>query len=425
MPFFVKITLKLLSRDEIKESLNFSARSLLVNKLRTFLSLLGVTIGIFAIIMVFSLVDSMEHSIKSTISTLGDDLVFVEKWPMTIEEGETEYPWWKYWQRPEPSVKDLDQLMDRLRTAQEGTFKTDIQADLSNGNSSMENAGVLICDQAFERVYPLNIIEGRFFSSSEDQMGKALTIIGADVKDALFGSNAALGQTMKIKGRKVEVIGVLEREGESLIGNNLDNVVIVPLNFGRQLADLTQTENTLMIKAKAGVSNLELKDDITGMLRSIHRLRPNEEKDFALNEMSIIANLLDGIFGFFTTVALVIGMFSILVGGFGIANIMFVSVRERTSIIGIQKALGAKQAFILLQFLFESVLLSLIGGIIALIIIYVLTVILTNVVGFEVFLSLNNIVIGIGITLIIGVIAGIVPAFRASRLDPVEAIRST
>ena len=205
----------------------------------------------------------------------------------------------------------------------------------------------------------------------------------------------------------------------------MDDVIIVPLNFGRQLVDITQTQNTLMIKAKTGISNMELKDDITGVLRNIHRLRPSEEKDFALNEMSIVANLLDGIFGFFKTVALVIGMFSILVGGFGIANIMFVSVRERTSIIGIQKALGAKQAFILLQFLFESVLLSLIGGIIALLIIYLLTLILTNAFGFDIFLGLNNVMIGIGITLVIGVIAGIVPAYRASRLDPVEAIRST
>jgi putative ABC transport system permease protein len=414
-----------LSFDEIKESLTFSARSLMVNKLRTFLSLLGVTIGIFAIIMVFSLVDSMEKSIRDTVSTLGDDLVFVEKWPMTIEEGETEYPWWKYWQRPEPSPKDLKVLLERLRTAQDGTFKTEFQADLSYGNSSVERGYVMLCDQAFERVYPLKIEKGRFFTQGEDQMGRAVCIIGADVNESLFGSLDALGRIIKVKGRKAEVIGVMEREGESMLGDNVDDVIIVPLNFGRQLVDITQTQNTLMVKANSGVSNIELKDDITGVLRNIHRLRPSEEKDFALNEMSIVANLLDGIFGFFKTVALVIGMFSILVGGFGIANIMFVSVRERTSIIGIQKALGAKQAFILLQFLFESVLLSLIGGIIALLIIYLLTLILTNAFGFDIFLGMNNVMIGIGITLVIGVIAGIVPAYRASRLDPVEAIRST
>jgi putative ABC transport system permease protein len=284
---------------------------------------------------------------------------------------------------------------------------------------------VMLCDQAFERVYPLKIDKGRFFTQGEDQMGRAVCIIGADVNESLFGSLDALGRVIKVKGRKAEVIGVMQREGESMLGDNMDDVIIVPLNFGRQLVDITQTQNTLMIKAKTGISNMELKDDITGVLRNIHRLRPSEEKDFALNEMSIVANLLDGIFGFFKTVALVIGMFSILVGGFGIANIMFVSVRERTSIIGIQKALGAKQAFILLQFLFESVLLSLIGGIIALLIIYLLTLILTNAFGFDIFLGLNNVMIGIGITLVIGVIAGIVPAYRASRLDPVEAIRST
>jgi putative ABC transport system permease protein len=413
-----------LSLDEIKESINFSTRSLLVNKLRTFLSLLGVTIGIFAIIMVFSLVDSMEANIRSTVSTLGDDLVFVEKWPMTVEEGETEYPWWKYWQRPEPSKKDLDMLMDRLRTAEEGAFKTEYQTEVSFENNIMGGAFVLICTQSFEKVYPLKLESGRFFTPSEADMGRPVCVIGADIADGLFAGASPLGRTVKIKGRKAEVIGLMEREGESLLGDNVDDVLIVPLNFGRQLVDVNNTQNTLFIKAKEGVSNLELKDEITGVLRSIHRLRPGEEKDFALNEMSIVANLLDGIFGFFTTVALVIGMFSILVGGFGIANIMFVSVKERTSIIGIQKALGAKQAFILLQFLVESILLSFIGGIIALIVIYLLTLILSKAIGFDVFLSMKNVLIGIGITLVIGILAGIIPAFSASRLDPVEAIRS-
>ena len=255
-------------------------------------------------------------------------------------------------------------------------------------------------------------------------MGRPVCVIGADIADGLFAGASPLGRTVKIKGRKAEVIGLMEREGESLLGDNVDDVLIVPLNFGRQLVDVNNTQNTLFIKAKEGVTNLELKDEITGVLRSIHRLRPGEEKDFALNEMSIVANILDGIFGFFTTVALVIGMFSILVGGFGIANIMFVSVKERTSIIGIQKALGAKQAFILLQFLVESILLSFIGGIIALIVIYLLTLILSKAIGFDVFLSMKNVLIGIGITLVIGILAGIIPAFSASRLDPVEAIRS-
>ena len=385
---------------------------------------MGVTIGIFAIIMVFSLVDSMERNIRDMISGLGDDLVFIEKWPITIEEGETEYPWWKYWQRPEPSESDMEDFLERSRLAQAAAFKTETQAELSFGNNKMPNTITIITSHTFGQVYPLTIAEGRFFNGTEGKSGRPVAVIGDDVSQSLFGRGSPIGRTIKVDGRKCEVIGLMEREGESILGDNLDDVIIIPTGFGRQVADLTRTGNTIMVKAKEGISVEQLKDEVIGIMRSVHRLRPGEEKDFSLNQVSMITNMLDGIFGFFTTVALVIGMFSILVGGFGIANIMFVSVKERTNLIGIQKALGAKQAFILLQFLVESMLLSLIGGLLALLIIYILTFIATSALGFDVFLSMKNVGLGLGITLVIGLIAGIVPAWQAARMDPVEAIRA-
>lgn len=414
----------MLSWAEIQESFNFSARALVVNKLRTFLSLLGVTIGIFAIIGVFALIDSMEANIKGMISDMGDDLVMVGKWPITIEEGESEYPWWKYLQRPEPSVRDKDMLLDRLTNAQGVAFRTDVRRELSAGNSLMENGTVLLCSQSMEKVYPMKLESGRYFTDAEERMAKPVCLLGYDVSETLFGSLSPLGKTMKIAGRKVTVIGKFEREGESIAGDNIDDIAMVPVTFGRQFADIRETENTLLVRAKAGVSLLALKDEITGVLRGIHRLRPKEEKDFSINQMSMITNILDEIFSFFTIVALVIGSFSILVGGFGIANIMFVSVKERTGIIGIQKALGAKEAFILLHFLIESVFLSFIGGALALLLIYALALIGTHFAGFEIFLSTKNVVTGLSVSLVIGVVAGVLPAWRASRLSPVDAIRA-
>jgi len=413
----------MLSYTEIKESLNFSVRSLLVNRLRTFLSLLGVTIGIFAIIAVFSLVDSMEANIKGMLSGMGDNLIMVDKWPMTPEEGESEYPWWKYWQRPEPKLSDMKMLEERLNLAEGVAFRTDVTKELSSGNSVMEQGIVLLCSQSFEGVYPMEISEGRFFTRSEEQMSRPVCLVGADVADNLFGNESPIGREMKIGGKKVEIIGLFEREGESILGDNIDDIALVPVSFGRQLADIRETNNTILVRAKENVELVALKDEITGALRAIHRLRPGEEKDFALNEMSMITGILDGIFGFFTIIAIVIGSFSILVGGFGIANIMFVSVRERTGIIGIQKALGAKQAFILLQFLVESIFLSVIGGLLALLLIYIISLIATHLLEFEIFLSAKNIMIGLSISIAIGVIAGVVPAWRASRLSPVDAIR--
>ncbi|NNC82534.1 MAG: FtsX-like permease family protein [Flavobacteriales bacterium] len=415
----------MLSFTEIKESLNFSTQSLLVNKLRTFLSLLGVTIGIFAIMSTFSAVDSLEDTVKGMFSSMGDNLIFVHKMPWAPEEGDEEYAWWEYIKRPEPSIDDLDMLMSRLTKAENGAFRCDVMRELRYYNNVIDAAPVLICSKGMEQVYPFEIEEGRFFTSSEENMGKAVCLVGAKIVDDLFGGSDPIGRTIKVGGRKAVVIGHLVREGESFLGGSIDEVVMVPTGFGRNIADLTRTENMLLITSKPGVSNIALMDEIEGKLRAIRKLPPRRKNDFSIDELSVITNFFDGIFGFFKMVALVIGVFSILVGGFGIANIMFVSVKERTNIIGIQKALGAKQAFILLQFLVESVILCLIGGMVAILLILLVFWGLNSALGSEFYLSWMNLVLCVSIAVIIGVIAGFVPAWQASRMDPVVAIRAS
>ena len=182
---------------------------------------------------------------------------------------------------------------------------------------------------------------------------------------------------------------------------------------------------TIAVKARPQVSNAELKDELTGIMRSIRKIKPSAEDNFAINETDIIAKGFDSLFSVIAMVGWIIGGFSLLVGGFGIANIMFVSVKERTNIIGIQKALGAKNYFILLQFLFEAIFLSIIGGIVGLLIILIMTLIVSNTTSFHLILTQGNIFLGIGVSAIIGLVSGIIPAFTASRLDPVEAMRSS
>jgi len=201
---------------------------------------------------------------------------------------------------------------------------------------------------------------------------------------------------------------------------------LVPLNYARSLIDI-RSENLqpeIRVRAKPGVSNEELISELTGLMRSIRKTKPRAESDFALNQTSLISNQFDELFDIVGVAGWIIGGFSILVGGFGIANIMFVSVKERTNIIGIQKSLGAKNYFILLQFLFESVFLSVLGGVIGLLIVFIITLLAGDSFGMDIVLSRSNIILGITISILIGVVSGFVPAYGASQLDPVEAIRS-
>jgi putative ABC transport system permease protein len=255
--------------------------------------------------------------------------------------------------------------------------------------------------------------------------GKSYCIIGANIEEGLFpGGESALGEQISIRGQKLTVIGVFEKVGESLVGQSYDKMVLVPFKFVRTVVNTDKNDgNLIMVSAKAGISLAQLKDELTGLMRSIRRLRPGADDNFALNDPSLISNQLDGLFGVLGLVGTVIGGFSILVGGFGIANIMFVSVRERTNEIGIQKALGAKNFVVLIQFLTESIVLCLLGGAAGLFLVYLGALAAAKAFDFDIFLSTRNIIVGLGLSGVIGLLSGFIPAWMASRLDPVEAIR--
>lgn len=404
-----------------RESILFALTALVVNKLRTILSLLGITIGILAIISVFTIVDSLENKIRSSVDALGENVIFVQKWPWTFGP---DYPWWKYMNRPVPQPEELEQLQKNCRRAEAAAFVFTTRRTIKHQSSSIENVRIVGVSHDYYRVRDFEIAEGRYFSDTESATGKHLCIIGDEVARAFFPNSSPLGKSMKISGVKVFVVGVFKREGESLIGENIDVQVLVPLKLVQKYANTKQGDPHILVKGKEGVSNEELIDELTGLMRSIRKLRPKSDDNFALNETSMISNQVEGLFSVIGMAGWVIGGFSILVGGFGIANIMFVSVKERTNIIGIQKALGAKNYFILMQFLTESVVLCLIGGGIGLLIVYSITMMIGDSFGFEVTLSGANISLGFTISILIGVISGFIPAYTASQLDPVEAMRA-
>ncbi len=414
----MKIFLKLL-----RESYLFAIHEIVVNKVRTLLSLLGITIGIFSIISVFTIFDSMEINIRNQINSLGNDVLFVQKWPWAM--GGEDYPWWKYMNRPEASLDDLREIQKRSQTSQHSAYMTNFLETIKYRDNSMDNAVVAIVSENYEDVMQIDIGDGRFISATEFASGKPVAVVGSDIVTNLMKTQDPIGKKIRVFGLNVEVIGLIQKEGKSIFGDSKDGWIIVPVNFAKSHLDLKHMDGAIVVKANPGVSLDEMRDELTGIMRSVRKLKPKAEDNFAINQTDVITKGFDQLFSVIAAVGWIIGGFSLLVGGFGIANIMFVSVKERTRIIGIQKSLGAKRYFILQQFLFEAIFLSLLGGIVGLVIVFLLAFGVSQMFSLDLILTSGNILLGLIVSAFIGFISGLVPAWNASRLDPVEAMRST
>ncbi|MES2797715.1 MAG: ABC transporter permease [Bacteroidota bacterium] len=405
------------------ESFRFAWQALKSNVLRTVLSLLGVTVGIFAIIAVFTFVDSMEKNIKSSLSFFGNNVLYVQKWAWSTDD---DYPWWKYFQRPPTNYQEMKFLEAKLDHA-EAICGIDARGgvNVKNKSNSFE-ALVFGVTYQYNKISEVPVKVGRYFTVQEMEGGRNVAILGNEVTETLFPNEEdPVGKEFKLQGQKFVVIGVQEKKGKSMVdlGGDPDTKVIIPYLSYAKMFNGQKPEIDIAVKGFETDLNAEqLASEITGLMRSKRGLRPNQDDNFSLNRPEAIAKALDGIFAVLTLAGIVIGGFSILVGGFGIANIMFVSVKERTNIIGIQKSLGAKNQFILFQFLFESVWLCLLGGLIGLLLVYLLTFLPMG--AFDLILTTENIILGFAISTFLGVVFGIIPAWMAAKLDPVTAIRS-
>ena len=410
----------------IFESFSFAGNSLRANKLRTFLSLLGITIGIFAIISVFTVIDSLENYIRNSLNSLGNNMLFIQKWPWTPPEGETEYPWWRYLNRPVAKLEEAEEIRKRSGLTENAVFLVGFNATVQYEGSSSENTEVFASTHALLDLWSLELDRGRYFTEDESRSGAPVAILGSELVDRLFEGRNPLEKEIKVHGHRLLVIGTYRKKGEDMFGTSMDKRVHVSVPFAAQLVDFRNRDQgqTINVKAKPGVDRDQFKAELEGIMRTIRRLKPMEENNFALNEVSVISSSLDAFFMVFNLAGTIIGGFSILVGGFGIANIMFVSVKERTHIIGIQKSLGAKRYFILMEFIFESVILSLLGGIVGLFLVFAGTFIVNAVSEMTLTLSLGNIILGLLVSGIIGLLSGFLPALTAARLDPVEAMNA-
>ncbi len=394
-----------------------------MNKLRTILSLLGITIGIFAIISVFTIVDSLETNIRTSLNSLGTNIIYVQKWPWTEENG-AEYQWWKYVNRPVPSFEEYREIEYRSVMAQDVGFVVSTRETSRFENNKIENTRFIGVSNNVEKIRTIEIEKGRYFTTFEINSGRNFAVIGHSIAKNLFPNSDPIGKTFRIKGFKLKVIGVISKEGKATFSDSMDESVILPVTFIRNVIDI-KSENfnpELWVRSMPNVSNEELIDELRQILRSVRRLKPNAEDNFALNQTSMLSNSLDSFFKVLNMAGWFIGLFSLLVGGFGIANIMFVGVKERTTQIGIQKALGAKRYFIMMEFLFEAVLLSVFGGAVGLFLVWTGTMAINMMSGFSIDLTIGNIILGLGISSLIGLISGLAPAWSAARMDPVTAI---
>lgn len=406
--------------------------ALLKNKLRSLLSVLGITIGIYCIIAVYALVHSMEKNLNDSFSALGTDVLFVEKWPW--DEIGNNYPWWKYLSRPQTTPEEADFMESHIRRDLVTGIAFTFGQNVSVGRKQEVLSGVRMIAASYEYniIQKVDIENGRYFSLLECENGRPVVVIGSTIASELFGDLNPVGKQIQVNGQNCNVIGVCTKEGKSILNNSSDERIFVPARYAMSLFNFRRGEKgcQIMVKSEKGVSLDELTFEVGQIMRRYRRLKPGTEDNFAVNRMSMITGIISKLFEQIRNIGIIIGGFSILVGCFGVANMMFVSVKERTSEIGIQKALGAKRVFILAQFLTESVILCVLGGICGLILVRGTFGILNYALEYQlessvrVFLTLSDISLGIWVSVAVGILAGLLPAMSASKLDPVEAIRS-
>ncbi|HXS37669.1 MAG TPA: ABC transporter permease [Flavipsychrobacter sp.] len=412
----------------IVTSVTQALQELRVNKLRTFLSLLGITIGIFCIIAVLTVLDSLQDNIRKSMATLGNDVIYVNRRPWIAENGE--YKWWEYLQRPPMSTTELKAIQRNVGGVQYATLcYVDANLTLKSQDNELKNVAGYGVTANFDKIQNVEIQDGRYLSQSEIDGGVNSVVVGHDIYENLFsGHVTAVNKTIAFLGRKFLVVGVMKKVGKNMAGFDFDNAIIFSYNSVNSLVDTRSmdwgNDPIILVKVLPKANLEDAKLEIEGALRVVRKMRPGEKDNFAINQLSEVSQSLNAIFGTIDVIGLVIGGFSLLVGSFGIANIMFVTVKERTKIIGLKKAIGARRRSIMTEFLIEAVTLCILGGLIGIIIVLLLSLLMTYGLDFAVTLSLKNFLFGIGISALVGILAGIIPARSASRLDPVVAIRS-
>ena len=405
-------------------SLNLTWQEFKSHKLRTLLSLTGVAFGIFCIISVLATVDSLEKQVQKDIQALGTNTVYIDKW---VYAGGPDYPWWRYVKRPSPSYDEMLMLKQKVPAAANVAFNINTNSYVGFENDVINSVNYYGITEDFVNIQPVEIELGRYLQPADYDFAANVTVMGYTIAETLFGkAEKAVGNTVILKeGKRALVVGLIKKQGKSIIGGwEYDNSILMPLGFMKQMVREKNSNPVIMVQGKASVPMEQLRDELTGAMRSVRKLKPTQEDDFALNDIDAFSSFASEIFGGINKGGWSIAILSLIVGMFGVANIMFVTVRERTSQIGLKKAIGAKRSVILTEFLLESAFLCIMGGLLGLSIVFLLTLASKAIFGFAVVIAPGILVLAISICIIVGVLAGIIPASIAAKMDPVVAIRS-
>jgi putative ABC transport system permease protein len=404
-------------------SFKLALQELRVNKLRTFLSLFGITIGIFCIIGVLATVDSLQRKIKTDIQAFGKNTIYIDKWQYS---GGPDYPWWKFVKRPAPTNNEMKFIKTRSELASAVCLFANSNVNISYNDLTINRANIYGITEEFNRIQDVEIAEGRYFSESDFERGTPLVVIGNKYAEDMYGSaERAVGKELNFSNKQTLIIGVIKKQGSNLLdGFDYDHCVLTNYNFYAGVYNVKYSSPAIMVSAKNNITTEELSAELEGIMRQMRRLGPSQEDNFSLNDVNLLADSLNGIFVSMNVGGWAIAGLSLLVGAFGVANIMFVTVRERTSQIGLKKALGAKKSTILGEFLIESSFLCILGGLAGLFLVWILALALTSVLPFPIYIAPNIIMLAFGICIGVGVLAGIIPASQAAKMDPVVAIRT-
>ena len=401
-------------------------QELWLNKLRTFLSLLGITIGIFCIIGVLSTLDSMKQKVQGEIQSLGSNSIWIDKFDYGAGGGGN-FPWWKYIKRPNQKYREMVILKDNSTLTKNIAYFVPSNVTVEFKNNALQNVNLYGISEDFSKIQNLTISAGRYLNESEFQNNQPVCVMGYTNAEKLFGTaERAVGKLVLVNNKQTSIVGVISKQGKNLLdGFAFDDCMIISYRYYTTMFNPENSgQNLIIAQAKDNIKSIQLIDQLRGIMRQVRRLSPTAEDNFALNDLNKFSEKTEEFFGVVNMAGWFIAGLSLLVGAFGVANIMFVTVRERTSQIGLKKALGAKRSVILTEFLLESSLLCSFGGLLGLFLVWILALILSSFLPFTIFIAPNIIVLAFTVCIVLGIISGIIPALMAARMDPVVAIRS-